>query len=79
MPKTRWKLDQYLLEHSLNAADVEREIVRLGFKWGERTIYRFTGEGPANINRGSLTALIAALRSLTKRKVRVNDLLEFEE
>ena len=50
----------------------------MGFKFGSGTIYRFTkGDGPTNMHKGSLAAIIAALRSLTGQDVTVCDLLDY--
>lgn len=45
----------------ITPAQLEREIIRLGYEFGAKTIYRFTGKGPINLNRGSLEANISAL------------------
>lgn len=79
MNRLVWKFDDVLRTSGISPAQLEREIIRLGYEFGAKTIYRFTGEGPVNLNRGSLEAIIAALRSLTKREVNVQDLLEFQE
>ena len=79
MNRLVWKLDDVLRTSGISPAQLEREIIRLGYEFGAKTIYRFTGDGPTNLNRGSLEAIIAALRSLTKREVNVQDLLEFRE
>ncbi len=73
-----WKFDQCLQEYDLTPAQVERKIIRLGYEFGAKTIYRFTGAGPTNINKGSLEAILTALTSLTKIPVTINDLIEFE-
>lgn len=78
MSKLTWKLDAVLQEHSITPAQLEREIVRLGYEFGAKTIYRFTGPGPMNLNRNSLEAIISALRSLTRQEVNVQDLLEYQ-
>ncbi len=52
--------------------------MRLGYEFGAKTIYRFTGAGPTNINKGSLEAILAALTNLAKSPVTVSDLIEFK-
>jgi hypothetical protein len=80
MSKVVWKLRGYMEERGISPAELEREIIRIGYNWGTKTIYRFVrDDGPINANRDSLAALIAALRSLTGRKVNIQDLLEYEE
>lgn len=75
-----WKLRPYLRAHGLRARDVENEAIRLGHQLGRNTIYRvLQGDGPTNFNRDTLVAIIAALRSLTGKKVMVGDLLEYVE
>ena len=80
MARVDWKFDDLLARHGLTPADVEREIIRRGYKWGTKTVYRFSGEGPSLISRDStLPAIIDALRSLTGKQVSVCDLLEYVE
>jgi molybdenum cofactor biosynthesis enzyme MoaA len=79
MSKLIWKLDNMLQTSGITPAQLEREIIRLGYEFGAKTIYRFTGGGPTNLNRGSLEAIISALRSLTRQDVNVQDLLEYRE
>ncbi len=62
----------------ITPAQLEREIIRLGYEFGAKTIYRFTGEGPINLNRGSLEAIISALRSLTNQEINIQDLVEYQ-
>jgi hypothetical protein len=78
MDKIIWKLDQLLEEYDITPARLEREIVRQGYDFGTKSIYRFKGQGPINVNRGSLEAIIAGLRSITKQDIGVSDLLEFK-
>jgi hypothetical protein len=80
MGKVIWKLRRYIEERGISPAELEREIIRLGYNWGAKTIYRFVrDDGPVNANRDTLAALIEALRSLTGRKVNIQDLLEYEQ
>lgn len=79
MSKLIWKLDNMLQTSGVTPAQLEREIIRLGYEFGAKTIYRFTGEGPINLNKRSLEAIISALRSLTRQEVNVQDLLEYRE
>ncbi|MBS3932989.1 MAG: hypothetical protein KGZ35_01400 [Truepera sp.] len=76
--KVQWKFDDYLKKHGLTAARVEREIIKQGYQWGAKTIYRFTGEGPKNLNRDSLEAILTGLERLTGHPVHISDLLEVE-
>jgi hypothetical protein len=77
MAEIIWKLDELLKEHDITPARLEREIVRLGYDFGTKSIYRFKGDGPTNVNRGSLEAIIAGLRSITGKDLNVQDLLEY--
>ena len=80
MAHIKWKLRRYLETNNITPRDVETEAIRLGFQFGRNTIYRLQrDDGPSSFNRDTLTALIAALRSLTGRKVNVQDLLEYQE
>ena len=76
----KWKLQEVLQQHNLRPRDVETEAIRLGYTFGRNTIYRLLKEdGPVNVNRETLAVLIAALRSLTKQPIKVEDILEYEE
>ncbi len=77
MAEIIWKLDELLEEHDITPARLEREIVRAGYDFGHKSIYRFKGDGPGNVNRGSLEAIIAGLRSITGKDLNVQDLLEY--
>jgi len=75
-----WKLKTYLRTHDIKPRQVENEVIRLGYEFGRNTIYRLlSGEGPANVNRGTLAKIIAALRSITGEQVQVSDLLEYRD
>ncbi len=78
MDKVIWKLDKLLEEYDITPARLEREIIRAGYDFGFKSIYRFTGQGPTNVNRGSLEAIIAGLRSVTGKDIGVSDLLEYK-
>lgn len=78
MGKLVWKLEKVVEEYDITPARLEREIVRLGYTFGAKSIYRFMGEGPININRGSLEAIISGLRSITGKNIGVADLLEYQ-
>lgn len=80
MIKVSWKLADYLEAHKLRPQDVENAAIRLGQPLGKNTIYRvLRGEGPSRIDRNTLSAIVAALRELTRSKVEPGDLLEFVE
>lgn len=80
MGKVDWKLKSYLEEKNIKPRELENEVLRLGHTFGRNTIYRLIrDDGPANLSRDTLAALIDALRSLTKRKVKVSDLVEYRE
>lgn len=75
-----WKLRAYLGERNIKPRTVENEAIELGYSFGRNMIYRLLrDDGPINVSRDTLAALIGALRSLTGRKVKVQDLLEYEE
>ena len=76
----KWKFPEVLQHHNLRPRDVETEAIKLGYTFGRNTIYRLLKEdGPVNVNRDSLAAVIASLRSLTKQPIKVQDILEYEE
>jgi hypothetical protein len=75
-----WKLRDYLKEKNIKPRELENEVLRLGHTFGRNSIYRLIkDDGPTNLNRDTLAVLIDALRSLTKRKVKVSDLVEYQE
>lgn len=77
--RTVWRLRDLMDDHGLKPLDVEREALRLGYPFGKNVIYRLaTPHGPARIDRSSLAALVAALRSLTGLDLDVCDLLEYQ-
>lgn len=79
MGKITFKLRNYLEERNIKPFDVENEARRLGYKFGQNSIYRLLkDDGPENFNRTTLTTLIETLRSLTKRKVKLTDLIDYE-
>lgn len=72
-----WVLPGFLEMHGLKPRAVEAEALRLGYPLGRNTIYRLLEEdGPKNINRDTLAAVLGALSSLTGRQVTACDLLE---
>ena len=76
----KWKLNDYLEANSVKPRSVENRAIKLGYTFGRNSIYRMTrGEGPTNINRDSLTAILHALRDITQKDVQVSDLLEYED
>jgi hypothetical protein len=80
MGTVKWKLQEVLQHHNIRPRDVETEAIRLGYNFGKNTIYRLLkDDGPINVNRETLSVLIAALRSLTKQQVEVEDILEYQE
>jgi len=73
-----WKLAETLRRYDLRPRDVETEAIRLGYGIGRNTIYRvLKAGGPANVNRATLAALLAGLRSLTGEAIAVADILEY--
>lgn len=77
--KIVWKLESYLKEQNLRPRDVENEAIRLGHAFGRNSIYRLLrDDGPENLSRTTLAVLIESLQSLTKRKVKLSDLVEYE-
>lgn len=80
MGKIRWKLESYLNERGIKPLEVEKEAIRLGHTFGRNSIYRLLrDDGPDNLSRKTLAVLIETLRSLTKRKVKLADLVDYEE
>ena len=80
MGKIRWKLRSYLEERGIKPRDVETEAIRLGHTFGRNSIYRLLrDDGPDNLSRKTLAVLVETLRSLTKRKVKLSDLIEYIE
>lgn len=76
-----WKLKQVIRQNKLKPRAIENRAIELGYEFGRNTIYRLLGheEGPKNINRDSLTAIIHALRDLTNKPIKVEDLIEYTE
>ena len=75
-----WKLVALMRQYGLRPLDIEREATKLGYPMGKNVIYRVaTEEGPQRIDRATLTAIVAAIRSLTKVAVEVNDIVSYEE
>ena len=80
MGKIEFKLKEFLAEKDIKPRDVENEAIRLGFTFGQNTIYRLLkGDGPENLSRTTLAILIETLRSLTKRKVKLTDLVDYQD
>ena len=75
----RWKLKAFMDERGIKPLDVEREAIRLGYDIGKNVIYRVaTAGGPKRIDRTTLVAVIAALRSITNESVEIDDVMQFE-
>ena len=80
MGAVAWKLVTLMKQYGLRPLDIEREAIRLGYPMGKNVIYRLVSEdGPQRIDRATLTAIVAAIRSLAKADVGVGDVLVFEE
>lgn len=80
MSKIVWQLPELLSSNGLKARQVEDEAIRLGYKFGRNSIYRLNaGNGPTRYDQGSLVAILASLRSLTKHAYDVCDLLKYTE
>ena len=80
MGKVVFKLKSYLDEKGIKPRQVETEAIRLGHTFGQNSIYRLLrDDGPENLNRTTLAVLVETLRSLTKRKVKLSDLIEYVE
>lgn len=78
MAELKWKLKEFMDEQGIAPLEIEREAIRLGYDIGKNVIYRLaTVEGPQRFDRGSLVAIISALRSLTSRPIKIADLLEY--
>ena len=71
-----WKLKEYLETHEITpyrlAKEVEGEV-------SMNAVYNAVGEELTSVKFETLDAIIRALRKLTRRKVKVQDLLEFQE
>ncbi len=80
MGKIRWKLESYLSERGIKPLEVEKEAIRLGHTFGRNSIYRLLrDDGPDNLNRTTLAVLIDTLRALTRRKVKLSDIVDYVE
>lgn len=74
----KWKLPELMERHGLTAAKVEREAIRLGHDLGKNVIYRLLkDDGPWLVDRGSIDAMISAIRNLTGEKYTTDDILEY--
>ena len=72
----RWKLKEYLETHNITPYRLSKETE------GEvsmNAIYNAASEDLSSIKFETLDAVIRALRRITRRKVKVQDLLEYEE
>lgn len=79
MGKIRWKLKSYLEEKGIRPRELENEAIRLGYNFGRNSIYRLLrDDGPENFSRTTLAVLVESLRSLTRRKVKLSDLIDYE-
>lgn len=75
-----WKLSNLLDELEVTGLQVEREAIKLGFEFGKNTIYRLLkDDGPKLVDRRSLAAVIAALRSLSGKEIEVEHIIEYAE
>lgn len=78
MAELVWHLRDLMKRYDIAPLDIEREAIRLGYNIGKNVIYRLaTHDGPQRFDRSSLLAIVAALRSLTKKPIQVGDLLEY--
>jgi DNA-binding Xre family transcriptional regulator len=72
----RWKLKEFLETHEITpyrlAKEVEGEV-------SLNAVYNMLSEDLSSVKFATLEAVIRALRKLTKRKVKVQDLLEYAE
>jgi len=79
MGEIAWNLVALMNQHGIRPLDIEREAIRLGYPIGKNVIYRVaTPEGPQRIDRDTLAAIIAAMRSLLGREIVVGDVIRFE-
>ena len=80
MGKITWKLKTYLQEHKIKPREVENRALEMKLTFGRNTIYRLLrDDGPDNLSRETLAKLIEVLRSLTKRKTKLLDLIDYQE
>ena len=70
----KWKVKEFLQAHNITPYRLMKES---GLSQG--TAYRLANNNFNSVNADIIDALIRALRSLTGRKVNVQDLLEYEE
>ena len=76
----RWKLKDYLQEHNIKPREVENHARETGKPFGRNNIYRLLrDDGPDNLNRTTLAVLIDTLRALTRRKVKLSDIVDYVE
>ena len=72
----KWKLKEYLETHQITPYRLSKEVE------GEvsmNAVYNAVSKDLSSVKFETLDAIIRALRRLTRRKVKVADLLEFEE
>lgn len=74
MDTIRWKLREFLEEHSIHASQV---VDKAQGKLSRTGIYRLTDEELKGVRFESLAVIIPALRELTGEDVQVGDLLEY--
>lgn len=80
MARTEWRLRELLQQMGIRPRQVETEAIRQGYTLGRNTVYRLIREdGPVNVNRTTLAAVISALRELSGRPIGVADILRFVE
>jgi hypothetical protein len=80
MSVVAWKLVALMKKYGIRPLDIECEAIRLGYPMGKNVIYRVAIEdGPQRIDRATLAAIVAAMRSLSDADVGVGDVLVFEE
>ncbi len=80
MGKITWKLKTYLQENNIKPREVENHAIDMGYTFGRNTIYRLLrDDGPDNLSRETLAKLIEVLRSITKRKTKLLDLIDYQE
>jgi DNA-binding Xre family transcriptional regulator len=69
----RWKLQEFLEKHNITVYALAKETTI-----ARNTLYNLTNKAPARIDLETLNELIPALERVTKKRVELTDLLDYE-